>query len=260
MLSQLPKRIELQGARNFRDMGGYSVANGRTIQFGKLYRSDQLCDLTDSDADVLNAIGIRTVVDFRRSNERGKSPNHPINPDVNHISLPVVEKGTDVFNVWKAIEGGELDAESARSYLIKANAGFISRHSQVYADFMALLMNPDNYPLVFHCAAGKDRAGFAAASVLMNLGASHDVIFHDYLATGHSTQALIEHLLGKRPTLSNALEGLTALLQVHPEYLGEAFLTIERAHGSIDAYLQSEQKMDAKKREALANILCGISE
>ena len=64
------RRLPLDGAHNFRDLGGYATSDGRTLRWGVLYRSDALADLSDDDLAYLGRLGLRRVVDFRSPLER----------------------------------------------------------------------------------------------------------------------------------------------------------------------------------------------
>src|ERR1700730_18336008 len=72
------RRLPLQGVVNFRDLGGYSTADGRAVRWGQVFRSDALCGLTDSDLVVLADLGLRTVCDLRSEAERAHMPNRQL--------------------------------------------------------------------------------------------------------------------------------------------------------------------------------------
>lgn len=67
-----PVHIKLQGATNFRDLGGYTGDSGRAVRHGRLFRSDHLGALTADDLAVLDeALGpALRVCDFRGVHER----------------------------------------------------------------------------------------------------------------------------------------------------------------------------------------------
>ncbi|HEX6512827.1 MAG TPA: tyrosine-protein phosphatase [Chloroflexota bacterium] len=77
MIGALPvrtqaRRVELQGAANFRDLGGYGAGSGRTA-WGAIFRSDSLSALTRSDIGVLMDLGLRSVVDLRHESELSRA-------------------------------------------------------------------------------------------------------------------------------------------------------------------------------------------
>jgi protein-tyrosine phosphatase len=68
------RRLALHGAYNFRDLGGIVTADGRTIRWGQVFRSDQLSDLTAGDFSRLNTMGISLVCDLRTRLQREGNP------------------------------------------------------------------------------------------------------------------------------------------------------------------------------------------
>ena len=69
------RKLPFTGAHNFRDLGGYKTEDGRTLKWGKLYRSDDLHFLTDEDVKYLSRLGVKSVVDFRSDEEREAEPD-----------------------------------------------------------------------------------------------------------------------------------------------------------------------------------------
>ena len=69
MTHQMERRIVLEGAVNFRDQGGYPTENGRFVKWRRLFRSDSLHDLTESDVQTITGtLGLTTIVDLRSIN------------------------------------------------------------------------------------------------------------------------------------------------------------------------------------------------
>jgi hypothetical protein len=59
-----------------------------------------------------------------------------------------------------------------------------------FVEVLQIIAEPANHPLVFHCAAGKDRAGLIAATVLGLLEVDDEEIVADYAATEAALEAL----------------------------------------------------------------------
>src|SRR5882724_6932328 len=52
-MSESPARhLNLAGASNFRDLGGYPTKDGRTLRWRQIFRSNHLGHLTDDDVSV----------------------------------------------------------------------------------------------------------------------------------------------------------------------------------------------------------------
>lgn len=258
-ISTLPNKLDLEGTNNFRDMGGYACINGGCIRQGLLFRSDHLGSLTDNDQQRLNDLGIKTVVDLRRKQERDETPDRIDSTEIQQLWLPVSAEGADVHKLRRGLESGEITAELARKHLLDANREFVRDFSHIYRDFLQLLSNEDNYPLVFHCTAGKDRAGFAAALTLITVGASLETVLHDYLATNHCTANYVNGLidgLADMPEMKASPDAVRTLMQVEEAFLQSAFDTIYEQYGSLERYLEKALNIDAHKRANIQSILC----
>ena len=98
------RRLELEGARNVRDLGGYHAGNGRLTQWRRILRADSLHALTPAAQDSLLAIGLRTVVDLRRSGEIETDPNvFAASPDVDYHHLNML--GDEDLGIEPTSEG-----------------------------------------------------------------------------------------------------------------------------------------------------------
>ena len=222
--------VPLRGSFNFRDLGGYPGRGGRTTRWGRLYRSDALHELTGEDVAVLRRLGLRTVIDLRTERELDRSGRGPLGPEpIAFHHLAVVREGV---GGTPAAEGEALAAPAppgddlAERYLWYLEVG---RDSLVGA--LTLLGEEEHYPLVFHCAAGKDRTGVLAALVLELAGVDREVIVADYVLTGER----IGHILDRWRSDPGFAERMA---QVPASRLGveaatmEAFLDgLDRRHG-----------------------------
>ena len=189
-----PRLVPLTGAYNFRDLGGYPAREGRTTRWGTLYRSDTLHELTGPDVDLLLAMGLTTVIDLRTARELERSGRGPLADHAigfHHLSVIGDEAGgtggaTGV--VGEAVAAPDPAGEDlSERYLWYLESG---RGALVEA--LTLLGEPDRYPAVFHCAAGKDRTGVLAALVLGIVGVEAPVIVADYELTASRMPMIME--------------------------------------------------------------------
>ena len=259
-MDHLPRKLDFEGAHNFRDMGGYPLASGQRVRHGRLFRSDHLGRLTDSDQMLLEEVGIRTVIDLRRKEEREEILDRVDNPDVNQIWLPVSAEAADVVTLRRSLERGEMGPDDAVEFLRLANRQFVELFSDVFSEFLHLLLDESHYPIVFHCSAGKDRVGFAAAMTLFALGADEDTVMHDYLATNHITANYVEGLIDgvmEMPGYGKQLTGeaLRKLMQVEPDYLGGALQMMHSQYGGIHEYIEGRLGLVPGKRSQLHQLL-----
>ncbi|MEM1113039.1 MAG: tyrosine-protein phosphatase [Pseudomonadota bacterium] len=258
-LQHLPHQLDFEGANNFRDLGGYPTTSGQQVRRGMVYRADQLGKLTDADQALLAQLGIRTVVDFRRRLEREEILDRIDDASIRQVWLPVEEEAADVKGLRRLLEEGLIDANGAHQYLVDANEHFIRRFSHVFGSYLELLLEAENYPLVFHCSAGKDRAGFAAALTLFVAGCSETVVKHDYLATNHCTANWVNGVLeGLNDVMGDRVdpEAVKMLMQVRPEFLQRALDAIQEDYGNIAAYLDEGLGFDVAKRRQVRELIC----
>ncbi|MDL2228634.1 tyrosine-protein phosphatase [Treponema sp. OttesenSCG-928-L16] len=215
--------VPVEGAYNIRDLGAYEAAGGRRVKWGMVYRAGDLYSLTDRDTGLLARRGIKTIVDFRTEEERELAPDRAIDSVEKTIYLPI-DAGNMI--VYESLTEESQTEELMRSlYRI-----FPEQETEQYRIFMSILSDPANAPLLFHCSAGKDRTGFAAAILLAALGVDRETIYADYLLSA-------EYLEGKYRRITRKAPQLAPLMTVKREYLEAAFETMERMGGSIDAYL-----------------------
>ncbi len=181
---ETPARLlPLTGAFNFRDLGGYPGLEGRTTRWGLLFRSDTLHELTGSDIEVLRSLGLATVIDLRTTREvtrTGRGLLEPESVHYRHLSVIVEEDGEAL--AAPALAGEDL-AERYRWYLEVGRGALV--------ESLELLGDPRRTPLVFHCAAGKDRTGVLAALVLDILGVDRSVIVADYEITADRMELIL---------------------------------------------------------------------
>ena len=71
-----PRRhLDLDGAHNIRDLGGYLTADGRRTRWGTFLRADGLHQLPPASQGTLIDYGVRTVVDLRLTRELNRQPD-----------------------------------------------------------------------------------------------------------------------------------------------------------------------------------------
>lgn len=249
------RRLPLEGADNFRDLGGYATADGRHVRWGRLYRSNALADLTDRDLDYLSRERIRLVCDFRTKSVRLANPDPPIPPiPAETLDLPVEQEGVNPRQMRERIRTGGITALGIENTLLRAYRNFVTEDSERWATLLARLSEPDNLPTLMHCTAGKDRTGFASALVLLTLGVPEATVFEDYLLTNAYRQKYFAFVLRWAPLYSlfrTEPADLLPLLEARPEYLAASLDTIREHYGSLDAYLAGPLGVTPQRRAAL---------
>jgi len=252
------RQLPVEGAANLRDLGGYEVAGNGRVRWGTLYRSDGLADLTDDDVAYLDRLGLRRVVDFRSPSERERDPDR-LPEGVEPVLKPIFGSGLDPEELQDRLLSGDVDASVAASWLIEGNRAFVTEFRDEYATFLHELADPESLPTLFHCTAGKDRAGFAAALVLLALGASRETAMRDYLLTNGFTADKTESMLRLIQIVSlfrARPDDVRPLFEARESYLQSAFDMIDARYASTDAYLRDGLGIDDAVRARLrANLL-----
>lgn len=175
------RHIPLEGNLNLRDLGGYQSGDGRRVRTGCLFRSDELHRLTDADLEVLRDLGIRVVVDLRNEQERAVRPSRlPHGVDVRERTSPW--SGGDLRTTEELIVAGELPVRDDDIFA-GIYVDLLERLTPELRAILELAVDAPTRPLLFHCAAGKDRTGIAAAVLLGVLGVTDDAILDDYELT-----------------------------------------------------------------------------
>lgn len=242
-MSATGSRVELGGLYNVRDLGGYPGTDGRLVRRGMLYRSSSLHRLDDAKA--WEAFGARCVVDLRYDRERTAFPL----PDfiVNDTHAPLLP------DEWRS--NPDLKAGPAHEFLTSVFHDMLELGQQSFRDILHELAQPDAYPAVFFCMAGKDRTGVLAAILLSLLGVSEQDIIDDFELSGDEVVALVDYLrthedFEDHPMMNQPVELLRA-----PRAAMELFLAeVDSAHGGLPAFVRSLD-IDEATIETLQHLL-----
>lgn len=236
----------LEGASNFRDLGGYAAGNQQTA-WRKLFRSQGLAQLTDGDLAILREIGVKTVIDFRSDSEVETAPSRlPEGVKIVRLPISTANPNDTAPSLTSRIAGGDVDSLQAIAYMEQINRGFVNDFAAQYSDFFKILLQPDAYPVVFHCSAGKDRTGLAAALTLSALGVDRNTVIEDYLLTN---AYFVPSSIGMQAS-PQAMPAMRQLWGVRESYLLAALDEINAKYGSMDNYLQQTLGVgDAEKTQ-----------
>ncbi|MBA3653047.1 MAG: tyrosine-protein phosphatase [Actinobacteria bacterium] len=256
--SERERLIRLEGALNFRDLGGYPAADGRTVRWGLVFRSDALHELTASDLEAVRRLGLRAVYDLRKSSERARQPT-VIPDDHGHRAVHlVVGDDPDDTNQPELIDmilAGEVK-EADDDFVIDVYRSMVLQGAPAFGRLLTHLTDDDGLPALFHCAAGKDRTGIAAALLLAVLGVDEDVILDDYeLSTLYRSERRIELL---RPALEAAgvdVEKVRPFLSARRPVLEATLAHVNDEHGGVERYLTGPAGMHPVTLDRLRALL-----
>jgi len=170
-----PQLAALDGPANFRDLGGYPTRGGGRTRLGRVFRSDSLSFLSERDVvAVRDRFGVRTVIDLRAGHEVDEHGHGPIRDHVRHLHLPIVDQTREPPRAQPGRRFESLD---------QIYAFMLDEYAERFGRVLRAVGDPDLQPLVFHCAAGKDRTGLVAALTLALCGVPDEHVVTDFAFT-----------------------------------------------------------------------------
>jgi protein-tyrosine phosphatase len=253
--------ITLQGAPNFRDIGGYATVNGHHVRWGEVYRSNELSKLTTADADKVAALDVVSVIDLRTEDERQHAPSVWLHAPADIYQSP---KPT-LAPVMHTILSEAATPEGARAGMIKFYTQMPDEYHEEYAAMFHRIA-AGKLPLLVHCTAGKDRTGVATAVLLTTLGVPRQTVVEDYELTGKLVPAPAAAAQRAAPVGGAAMSGATtpqsplaqlpvesrdALWRSDPAYIAAALDAIDREYGTVDVYLERELGLSKSEVQAV---------
>jgi protein-tyrosine phosphatase len=240
------RRVQLVGGVNFRDLGGYQAVDGRRVRWGKIFRSDNLGRLTDRDVIYLQKMGIRLVCDFRTPAEIKKLPDrYPADPDGQSLRLPIQHGESDPANTFERIKKGDIDWMT-EAYMIKGYIKNIDHFAPLWATFFKTLAQASNRPLVFHCTGGKDRAGVAAALILLALDVPEETVIRDHGLSNLYIAAVLESIYDRIRDMGVDPNRISAYFTAPQNAIISVLEHVKKAYGSAANYLVAKAGVDEK--------------
>lgn len=229
---------------NLRDLGGITLADGRQVAPGVLFRSGQLSHFDPTADPHVVALGLRTVVDLRTAEERDAEPDRV--PGTARLLVEDVLGDApeaaparlhallaDPERAERELGGGKAEELFAATYRRMVVSPRACEAYRVLVDAVA-----DARPVLFHCTAGKDRTGWGAAVLLMLLGAERDVIREEFLAVNPAVRAGFAPFRAQFTEAGGDPGIADAIIEVHEPYLDAAFGAMDATWGGFSAYLR----------------------
>ena len=231
------RRVPFDNVFNFRDLGGYPTADGRTTSFGRVFRADGLQRLAGTDLELVDALGIRTVIDLRTPAEiadRGTFPTHLHTVQYHHLSI------IDATWTETGVPDFADDEQGGIDFLVWAYRDMLEQGADRFAKAIVTVSQPGAGATVFHCAAGKDRTGLLAALVLGGLDVDSDIIAADYGLTRAGMDRMRAWLADHHPEALADMNGRPPhMFGAHPAAMAQILGELEAEHGSVRGYLRS---------------------
>src|SRR5262245_22588744 len=247
----------LEGAANFRDIGGYATVNGKHVRKGLVYRSNQLSDLTAGDYEKLNALGIKLVCDFRTNGERERQPTMWQGPAPEMMRAQIM-KDQDVNMSQERIR--ELTSRNSASALGSAYEGMVAAEPATEFGKLYKQIAAGKFPVIAHCTAGKDRTGVFSAVLLTMLEVPRSSVIDDYMLTGEymlTPKGMAQARKDMQRYFGSEVSDDTArtIYAMHADVLTSTFATIDRQWGSFDGFVWNGLKLMPEEVAALKHQL-----
>lgn len=256
------KSIGLRQVGNARQLGGYIGADGRRIKENILLRTGKLADAAKEDIQRLcGDFHLTEVVDFRSSFERDAAPDPEMDGVKNYHLGILDETAKENAGMAAAAAGGAFSLDEAMEF-IKGGAVenmyvdiATSQYSQQgYAQFLKILLNHEEGAVLWHCTAGKDRAGFGSVLVLAALGVERGTILEDYVLTNEYYQeniAGMERFVRSKGYPEEIVKAAKAMVGAEQRYLEKALDKIDANYGSMDVYLEKQLGLSVDNKQKL---------
>ncbi len=264
-VSDISRIIDVPHVTNFRDLGGCPCEDGKVVEYGHFYRCAGLSKVDESDFEVLKKYNLKIIFDLRSKGEKDKEPDIvPPDCEYYHYSgIVTMDEPNDMVNQF----GGNFDMKSVVMNILQnkveipntmdyLRGGYetMAEHSNSFKALFDLIKKYPEKPIAFHCSAGKDRTGVAAALILLSLGASEETVMEDYLLSNIHRKTENDGILGeikKYTTDEGFLSVIRSMLEVNVDLLKAYFNKVKELYGNWDNYFEKAIGLTKKDREEL---------
>lgn len=241
-------RVALEGTVNTRDLGNYQTLQNTYLLPGKIFRSEALDQLTSADLQWMVDNRIEVVVDMRGRMEAAMAPNR-LPGTAKYLLSPA---GSDqIPNLSQLADAIQAPSFLTRMYDTSSVEHFGPRYKPIFDHLLTL---PDSAALLFHCTAGRDRTGMAAALLLDLLGVPYHVIENDYLASNLYLSRAHDKIFGRMAVLTGIpVEKIAEHMELKPQYLKAFFDALIYTYGSKENFYQQALGIGPAERAILLN-------
>ena len=229
---QIDKNHPAGKLANFRDLGGIVTPHGQ-LKANQNYRADDVSTIDEEEAERLASLDISLVIDFRDLNETQSGRGHIAKHVDGYLNLPLIESSGKSGQVLHKIFDDSFSADDLGQwyfYLMGQVAPLVTKGIEAIAE--------SDKPVIFHCAAGKDRTGIFAASLLSAVDTDKDHILDDFSKTQKNMPKVLQRLMIHQEMFTEeAIMQAGALLRADRQAM-ERFLTLaEVEHGGLKRML-----------------------
>ncbi|MEV7171583.1 tyrosine-protein phosphatase [Streptomyces sp. NPDC093224] len=228
----MDRHVAFENLHNFRDLGGYRSADGRTVPWRTLYRADSLGKLRGADWERFQELGIRTVIDLRYPWEIEAKGRVPEADRFHYVNLSIEHRPYDQAEIDPSVDPWRYLADRFAE-VTEDGADEIRQVLEQIADAPG--------PVVFHCTSGKDRTGLIALFVLTLLGVDREDVLADFALTERATERLAADWRAAHPGRVMKWPSYGRAPAVIMELVVE---DLRARHGSVEAYLKDRTGLE----------------
>ncbi len=249
----------LEGVDNFRELGGLPTVDGRSVRSGALFRSGHLGAATDDDLTRLRGFGVAVIVDFRNDEDIAADGLDRVPDGVRHVRAPIGDDAGRTSSIRSMIaDGGSLEELFGGGRAQQMVVDGYRRNAvapwcvEAYSTFVAEWVAHTGSPVLWHCSAGKDRAGWAGCVAALALGVERDAMIANYLES--NVHRKVDEVLAQYGQRGVDAELLRPFMEVRAEYVEASIAAAEGEWGSLDTYLRDGLGLTDAARAELQNV------
>lgn len=233
--------LRIESIVNFRDVGGHATADGRRMREGVVYRSGHLAAISREDAAALEALPIRTVIDFRTNVDVSEDGGSGRLENARRVNLPMGDpaSGGEIRELFSASDGAALERHlgdgQAEAIMIAAAEGLVLSEQEGFAGMLRVLAEPDATPALVHCSAGKDRTGWASSLLLLIAGVPEETVIAHYTESNRRRAAENADVLGRLREGVDP-EWIRPFLECRTVYAHASLRVLRERWGDVESY------------------------
>lgn len=259
--TESPNPPSFERLLNFRDVGGCPTTNHETVRPAMLFRSEALGRVSKRDLQTLQDYRLQLICDLRVSAE-SLAQSTRLSPLLREksVNVPLSNDETDRYIRKELLS--VLHAADWLERFHRANERYyhhiVFERMNAMARIFALLSEPQNYPALIHCSAGKDRTGVIAALVQWSLGVSHEHVRQDYLLSNDRYKARLDQIEKTTRKISLGLlsaQRLRIIFTAHGDALDCVYEQLIKRYGSVQSYLVDGCKVPEKNLVRMRELL-----
>lgn len=224
-MQRISEPLELKGAKNVRELGGYRTKEGKITKDHFLLRADALCNLTEEDCKKLYDYGVRCIIDLRSQEETLREPDRlpQIYQDIEYLHVPIQDH----------VRANRYSEEFPPS-MWQLYCWLLDDSKESFYTIFKTIARYQDSCVIFHCSGGKDRTGTIAMLLLKLAGVDDDTIISDYAVSQELMKEIFPRQLADLE--SRGLVVPQFVMESPPENMNKTLQYLSDHYHSIENY------------------------